>query len=68
MVSPQACRTCSITSGLSGSPALTSSRNDICHEVRSCCTIIRHTVGGAQNVVTFVSRTTSSSDRASKRS
>src|SRR6202041_2749794 len=52
-VIPQALRTCSITSGLSGSPAATHSRKkDTEAAPRSACSNIRHTVGGAQNVVT----------------
>jgi hypothetical protein len=52
-VIPQALRTCSITSGFSGSPAATHSRNaETEAELRSACSSIRHTVGGAQNVVT----------------
>ena len=50
---PQALRTCSITSGLSGSPAATHSRSvPTSAAARSACSSIRHTVGGAQNVVT----------------
>src|SRR5579859_6359874 len=53
-VIPQALRTCSITSGFSGSPAATHSRSeDTEAEPRSACSSIRHTVGGAQNVVTW---------------
>ena len=49
----QARRTCSITSGLSGSPAATHSRSaEVSHTDRSAWISIRHTVGGAQNVVT----------------
>src|ERR1700722_6199666 len=52
-VIPQALRTCSITSGLSGSPAATHSRSEDTEAApRSACSNIRHTVGGAQNVVT----------------
>ena len=40
-----------MTSGLSGSPALTNSRIGTCHWDRSCWTSIRHTVGGAHSVV-----------------
>jgi hypothetical protein len=49
---PQTRRTCSITSGLSGSPAATSSRVRTGQRARSSWISIRHTVGGAQNVVT----------------
>jgi hypothetical protein len=52
IVRPQARRTWSITSGLSGSPAPTASRGGVRNSPRSACTSIRHTVGGAQNVVT----------------
>jgi len=52
-VIPQALRTCSITSGFSGSPAATHSRNDdTSAAARSAWMSIRHTVGGAQNVPT----------------
>ena len=40
-----------MTSGLSGSPALTSSRIGTSHFERSCCTSIRQTVGGAHSVL-----------------
>ena len=58
-----------MTSGLSGSPAPTSSRSDSASRqaARSCCTSIRQTVGGAQKVVTLASRSTSSIALASKR-
>src|ERR1700730_2784453 len=50
---PHARRTCSITSGLSGSPALTHSRSPVAsHPARSACTSIRQTVGGAHKLVT----------------
>src|SRR6266511_2264657 len=48
-VIPHAARTCSITSGLSGSPAATHSRIGTFQEPRSAWISIRHTVGGAQN-------------------
>src|SRR5579872_916711 len=49
----QARRTCSITSGLSGSPAPTHSRSVLTSAAaRSDCTSIRQTVGGAQSEVT----------------
>ncbi len=69
MVSPHARSTCSITSGLSGSPAPTTSRSGIRPRKRpgSACTIIRQTVGGAQNVVTPQRSIVSSSAVASKR-
>jgi hypothetical protein len=53
---------------LSGSPALTSSRSEVRHAARSCWMSIRHTVGGAQNVVTCASRNTPSIAAASNRS
>jgi hypothetical protein len=65
MVMPQASRTCSMTSGLRGSPAPTSSRTGTCTRVRSAWISIRHTVGGAQNVLTPFSTITSSSLSAS---
>src|SRR3984885_10632971 len=49
----QARRTCSITSGFSGSPAPTHSRSVLTSAAaRSACTSIRQTVGGAQSEVT----------------
>lgn len=52
MVSPQARRTCSMTSGLSGSPAATTSRGGVRSTPRSAWISIRQTVGGAQKLVT----------------
>src|ERR1700722_740149 len=61
-VIPQALRTCSITSGLSGSPAATHSRSpDVFAADRSAWMSIRHTVGGAQNVLTPQSPSAASS-------
>ena len=55
-VIPQSLRTCSITSGFNGSPAATHSRSAETEAApRSACSSIRHTVGGAQNVVTWQS-------------
>ncbi|CAM5234036.1 hypothetical protein SANTM175S_04848 [Streptomyces antimycoticus] len=51
MVTPQARRTCSMTSGLSGSPAARASRGGVRSWVRSAWMSIRQTVGGAQKVV-----------------
>ena len=52
-VIPQALRTCSITSGFSGSPAATHSRSTLMSAApRSAWMSIRQTVGGAQNEVT----------------
>jgi hypothetical protein len=60
MVIPQALRTCSITSGLSGSPAEMHSRIATLTADRSAWMSIRQTVGGAQKVVTpYVWRTCS---------
>jgi hypothetical protein len=67
MVTPQALRTCSITSGLSGSPAATTIRGGVASRVRSVWIIIRHTVGGAQKLVTPHRCMTSSNRSASKR-
>ena len=64
---PQAALTCSMTSGLSGSPAPTSSRSGRSQRVRSSWMSMRHTVGGAQNVVTSQRAIVSSSAGASKR-
>ena len=66
---PSAASTCSMTSGLSGSPAPTISRsaNVPAYAARSAWIIIRYTVGGAQKVVTRSSRTISSRAAASNR-
>ena len=56
-----------MTSGLSGSPAAITSRSVPGPPERSALISIRHTVGGAQNVVTSCSRRTPSSAAASKR-
>jgi len=66
-VSPQAFSTWEITSGLSGSPAAMTSRSDPGPPERSAWMSIRHTVGGAQNVVIPAERIRSSSAGASKR-
>ena len=67
-VIPQALRTCSITSGFSGSPAATHSRSaDTSAAPRSAWISIRHTVGGAQNVVTRHSPNAASSEAAENR-
>ena len=52
IVTPQARRTCSMTSGFSGSPAATTSRGRVRSWERSAWISIRHTVGGAQKLVT----------------
>ena len=67
MPTPQASRTRSITSGFNGSPAATASRNTTRCAAKSSCTSIRHTVGGAQNVVTPTRPNTSSNPAASNR-
>ncbi len=51
MVTPQARRTESMTSGLSGSPAATASRGGVRSAPRSAWISIRQTVGGAQKLV-----------------
>jgi hypothetical protein len=67
-VMPQALRTCSITSGLSGSPAATHSRSVATSAAaRSACSSIRHTVGGAQNVVTWQLPSAASNEGAENR-
>ena len=67
-VIPQALRTCSITSGFSGSPAATHSRSaEVSATARSAWMSIRHTVGGAQNVLTWQSPSAASSDEAENR-
>src|SRR6266508_4275374 len=63
----QAVRTCSITSGLSGSPAATHSRIGTFQLPRSAWTSIRQTVGGAQNVSTPHRTIVSSSGSAANR-
>ncbi len=67
MVMPQAARTRSMTSGLSGSPAATASRGGLASLVRSDWISIRHTVGGAQKVVTPCRSISAISRSASKR-
>src|SRR6202047_4806275 len=67
MVRPQAVRTCSITSGFSGSPALASSRNRTFQSLRLSVINMRQTVGGAQKVVTPQPVSASSRPRALKR-
>ena len=64
---PQAALTRSITSGLSGSPALISSLMRTGQAESSSWISIRHTVGGAQNVVTLQRTIVSSRPRALKR-
>ena len=67
-VIPQALRTCSITSGFSGSPAATHSRSaETSAAARSAWMSIRHTVGGAQNVVTPQPPSAASSEAAENR-
>jgi hypothetical protein len=56
-----------MTSGLSGSPALTSSRSESGRRARSAWMSIRQTVGGAQSVLTPHRATTSSSASAENR-
>src|SRR5215475_6785468 len=61
MVSPQASCTLLMTSGLSGSPAPHTSRSESLQAARSSWISNRHTVGGAQNVVTLQRSSTPSS-------
>jgi hypothetical protein len=65
---PQARSTCSMTSGLSGSPAPTSSRSGGCQAARSSLIIMRQTVGGAHSEVTPQRTMVSRQARAEKRS
>ena len=51
-VAPQPFSTCSMTSGLSGSPAPTTLVGGFCRPPRSDWISMRHTVGGAQKLVT----------------
>src|ERR1700729_83900 len=67
MVSPQAACTCSITSGLSGSPAPQTSRNDTLKLASFSWMNSRHTVGGAHSVVTPQRPMVASNPLASKR-
>src|SRR6185312_4733187 len=67
MVRPQAVRTCSITSGFSGSPALANSRSRTFQLLSFSVINMRQTVGGAQNVVTPQPVMASSRPRALKR-
>src|SRR6202035_434196 len=67
MVNPQAARTWSITSGLSGSPAPQTSRSDTLKVASSSWMNSRHTVGGAHSVVTPQRATVASNPLASKR-
>ena len=52
-MAPHAYRTRLITSGFNASPAPTSSRGGLANRDRSAWISIRHTVGGAQNDVTW---------------
>src|SRR6195952_5857368 len=67
MVRPQALRTWSITSGLSGSPAPQTSRKDTLKVASFSWMNRRHTVGGAHRVVTPQRPMVASSALASKR-
>ncbi len=67
MVTPHASRTRSMISGLSGSPAATISRGGFFSAVRSAWMSIRHTVGGAQKLVTPARSISAVSRAASKR-
>src|ERR1700744_4106319 len=67
MVRPQALRTWSITSGLSGSPAPQTSRNETLKVASFSWVNSRHTVGGAHSVVTPQRPMVASRPLASKR-
>src|SRR3984893_1578500 len=67
MVSPQAARTWWITSGLSGSPAPQTSRNETLKSASRSWMNSRHTVGGAHRVVTPQRPMVASNALASKR-
>lgn len=56
-----------MTSGLSGSPAATTSRGGFRSALRSAWISIRHTVGGAQKLVTPAASMAAMSRAASKR-
>ncbi|SIL73827.1 Uncharacterised protein [Mycobacteroides abscessus subsp. abscessus] len=64
---PQASCTRVITRASSGSPAETASRGGVRSRVRSARISIRHTVGGAQKLVTDSRSITAISAAASKR-
>ncbi len=64
---PHAALTRSMTSGLSGSPAPINSRMCTFQMLKSSWMSMRHTVGGAQNVVTPQRAMVSSSPLALKR-
>ena len=67
MVTPHSRRTVSMTSGLSGSPAATTSRGGVRSWPRSAWISIRQTVGGAQKLVTPERSISAISRAASKR-
>src|SRR3954453_23234212 len=67
MVSPQAVFTLLVTSGLSGSPAPHTSRNETLKVASFSWMNSRHTVGGAHSVVTPQRSMVASSPLASKR-
>lgn len=67
IVTPQDCRTCSMISGLSGSPAATISRGGRRSADRSAWMSIRQTVGGAQKLVTWARSISAINRAASKR-
>src|SRR3569833_2185207 len=67
MVSPQCFCTWSMISGLRGSPAATTVRRPSCQADRSSWISMRHTVGGAQKLVTSHRFSTSSMAGAEKR-
>src|SRR3954466_6600306 len=67
MVNPQAARTWSMTSGLSGSPAPQTSRSDTLKGASFSWMNSRHTVGGAHSVVTPQRPMVASRPLASKR-
>jgi len=68
MVTPHACSTRAITSGFSGSPAPTTLRGGRVSAARSLWMSIRHTVGGAQKLVTLQRSITASNSAATNRS
>jgi hypothetical protein len=67
IVTPHAFSTCSMTSGLSGSPAPTTFFGGVLSVRRSAWMSMRHTVGGAQKLVTPHRSIWAISDSASKR-
>ena len=65
ILTPHAFSICSMTSGLSGSPAPTTFCGGVLRPERSAWMSMRHTVGGAQKLSTPQRSSTDSTDAAS---